>query len=105
MSGRYWTDLREHHGRYPIDHQTPIFVVHGEGDPSGGGEAEFTRVKKSLDAHPRATFALYPDLSVWLKRIEEGYDPRRGLGRTQQQPVDQRLIDDLGRWIRTTSVV
>ncbi len=105
MSGRYWTDLREHHGHYAIDHQTPIFVVHGQGDPSGGGEAEFERVKKGLDAHPRATFALYPGLSVWLKRIEEGYDPRRGLGRTQQPPVDQRLIDDLGRWIRTTSVV
>ena len=105
MSGRYWTDLREHHGQFAIDHQIPIFVVHGEGEPSGGGEAEFERVKKSLEAHPRATFSLYPDLSVWLKRIEEGYDPRRGLGRTQQQPVDQRLIDDLGRWVRTTSVV
>lgn len=105
MSGRYWADLREHHGRYAADDHTPILVIHGEGDPTAGGLAEFERIKQRLEAHPRATFSLYPRLNFWLKPIAHEYDPLRDLARTQHQPVDQRLIDDLGRWIRMTTVV
>lgn len=105
MSGRYWTDLREHHGLYTVGHQTPVFVIHGQDDPTGGGMAEFERVKQRLETHPRATLSLYRGLNFWLKPLEQEYDPRPGVYRAQQQPVDQRLIDHLGRWIRTTSVV
>lgn len=101
MSGRYWTDLFEHHGGYHIDPRTPIMVVHGEGDNTGGGIDEFNRLTTALTGHSRPTFALYPGLSYWLKPIEPGYDPYRNQRYTMQNPVDQRVIADLARWIRT----
>jgi hypothetical protein len=104
QSGRYWSDLRDHHGQHRFAPDSPILAVHGSGDDTGGGIAEFERLKADLISCPRATFVLYPDLSYWLKAIERGYDPHRDQRRILQGPVDERLIYDLARWIRTTPV-
>ena len=104
QSGRYWSDLRDHHGRHRFAPDSPILAVHGSGDDTGGGIAEFERLKEDLRSCHRTAFVLYPDLSYWLKAIERGYDPHRGQRHSLQGPVDQRLIFDMARWIRTTPV-
>jgi hypothetical protein len=104
-SGAYWTDLRDHHGHFAVRPETPVLVIGGDQDAGDHGVSDFLSVCDSLRDHPRAEFLRYTGLNSGLTAVPAADFPSDPRHFSSRPFVDARLIKDLARWIRTTSVV
>lgn len=96
IAGRYWIDLREHHGAKVIGQLSiPVLVLQGGRDYQVTAE-DLEGWKKALLGKANATFKLYPDLNHHFMPGQGPSTPQEYLAPNH---VPQEVVDDLATWV------
>jgi|GEM_PF-222268 hypothetical protein len=96
IAGRYWIDLREHHGAKVIGQLSiPVLVLQGGRDYQVTAE-DLEGWKKALAGKAKATFKLYPDLN---HHFMPGQGPSTPQEYSAPNHVPKYVVDDLATWL------